>query len=553
MLITVFNDRPLNTVVAPEEMSDAAIHTVIYPQHNQLQAAEEHRRITLCQSARTTAPSLIDERWANSMITPEFIALDFLLSIALFLVVNVLGERGLSQTYHNDVFASRNSSTAMFNIGYRILAPVVGLMAIVLVMSYAIPDVDLRPTFGTIVFYWILRFIAWIARRNQLRSNFAMFIAQSITSIAICWLLYSVAIDDPIGSLMPQGSDISLEFAVLVLLVVFQALSQSSLFRKSDYTNQLMHSSEEFLYQFERDFAHHFTDRIKEDIVLRMILYAFALTENHYRPATYRRIERIATKLGLQRFGIAKTTGVMQVTSNGALSDEESVRLAIPMIESIYDEYLIKSNKLGLNATQFRGVAPKQANIIFSPLGYSYELEPMCNCVREDIASLYGKYSGSNLVRPVFFFNCARSFVQSEDYESGNRIVHVPYELAPDEYGKLPADAWCRIGKADGFACQSIKVECQILSGPRMQLPSLLATLRNDNRFDGSLCFLYCTTDLFVTLVRKDHAAFSALCDTAETFGTMPTTEFFYRPDITFSNTQSVIDGLLRRANQLNY
>lgn len=59
--------------------------------------------------------------------------------------------------------------------------------------------------------------------------------------------------------------------------------------------------------------------------------------EDYNRPAHVRAIERIAFP-----FGLSKTTGIMQQRCDRALSDEESVKLAVEYVSTMWDSYLRK-------------------------------------------------------------------------------------------------------------------------------------------------------------------------------------------------------------------
>ena len=277
-----------------------------------------------------------------------------------------------------------------------------------------------------------------------------MFISQAILSIGLCLYLFYTAMRDPIDNLLPQSSDISLEFVVIVLFVVLQMLSQSPVFRKENYYWRIHEECEKELYAFERNFGCLLPDRARQDVALRIIVYTIALTENHYRPKSHRRIERLLAKIGLQRFGIAKTTGLMQVTSDTILSDEESVRLAIPIIEEIYDRYLVTSNRFALKLQPYNNQDISNLLMLYRS-GYAYDLMFMIEAIGHDINAIYGKYSGSNLSNPRLFYECARDFVLHKEYEQGYGSVEVDYPIDAF-FGDIPADPWCRIERNQGFA-----------------------------------------------------------------------------------------------------
>ena len=432
-----------------------------------------------------------------------YIFFDAILSIVMVVSVNVFGSKGLPHSYENHINLD-NPSNSLFNIGYRVFGPIVALLVVALVAKIVWPDFDAPQTFWTICFYWLIRLFFWILNKNGLHTSFLMFICQASLSILICVYLYETAMEDPIGNLMPQSSDISFEFALIIIFVFLQALSQSAIFQKEEPFWKTNEKNEKMLFEFERNYYANLPMRFKQDIVLRILLYTIALTENHYRPKRIRNLERLAAKLGLKKFGFVKTTGLMQVKSEKVLTDQESVDEALPIIERIYDEYLQKSNNFMIDPNRPNTGVDADRLLLFGPTYYSYDLDIVIDHLRWDLSPIYGRYSGSNLSNPVRFFNSARNFVYYKEYEEGSRRVEVAHGI-PSRFSNLPISSWCRIGKEQGFASIENCRDAAVFSIMRsVDLSSLVEEMR-EHKLDKSIALLCGTIGRVVVIVKESN------------------------------------------------
>lgn len=433
-----------------------------------------------------------------------YIVIDIALGTALFFVVNALGQYGLSRLY-SDAYGYGNSTENLFNMGYRVLAPVVLLLVVLIAISFVNPGEDLSWTLPSIYVYWLERFVSRFILRNLQRGTVFLLIFQATVSIVVCHYMYTIAISDPVGELLPKSSDISIEFVALVLLVLFQIMAQSPYLRKRNYRGDLKANCEKFLFWFSEEFAELLPRRYQEDTVLKALLYSFALAEDHYRPKSVRRVETALFKMGLGKLGLVKTTGIMQVRADKALSDAESVERALLIIEEIYDEYLSKSSSSGIVAD----VRSRQSNapiLMWGKNSYSYQLQAMLGDAAQNVNGLYGKYNGSNLTKARFFFNCACEFIRDTQYEHANRTVVVHYRPKCAEYENLPAGEWARIGRGEGFACAG-DCHCKAYSIPSFNWRSSLDAFIADERLNGTFslaCQLGDNATILVSAFREE-------------------------------------------------
>lgn len=154
------------------------------------------------------------------------------LGIVTFFLINYLGGRHIQQSYQNDLFDDEFGKSTVFNIAFRIIAPVVVLTFFGLICSFA----GLRFEFSCLlisgVTYWGLRVLMWVIKHRTVRSNIAMVLAQAAVSLSLSSYLFEAIGKDPMQSLTPDVRDVSLEFSILAITVIFYILAESPLFRK---------------------------------------------------------------------------------------------------------------------------------------------------------------------------------------------------------------------------------------------------------------------------------------------------------------------------------
>ena len=370
-----------------------------------------------------------------------------LTSIVLFFLINGLGEFGLTKSYRTH-FSYNYSEVGVFNVGYRILAPAVLLSIFALLIWFCDSSFPINQLFLSILIYWAIRVIAWFSSYQRVQTNIWFVLVQAAISIGITAYIFFQCFQGDPGSLLPQPSDISIEFAIIALLVVFQMIVQSPLLRNKNAALSRREYLEKSLYEIKNLSSTSLSERFKEDIALRVFFYSIALLEDYYRPRSFRRLEYIGHKLHL-----CKTTGIMQVRSDKPLTDKESIEASFEIIEKIWDEYLLMSPALSvpLRMGDYRHSVTKPCILVYGADCYFYNLDEMMNALRKDMPALYGKYRGSSLIDTTAAFNAAEKFARSQCYETVSRRVSVRHRLLPSNITSTQETSFCRVGSKEGY------------------------------------------------------------------------------------------------------
>lgn len=337
------------------------------------------------------------------------------------------------------------------NVAYRILAPTICCQLPVFILAaicdaLSVPGPSLRylPT----LFYWLFLGVTKHAR-GKLRYRTLPFSFEALMS-----LLLSVAFDHFVidGYLGGQGLDvldtssIAFEFELALFGVVTFWIStffkryqikRSSVYSRvipsyvvpsySAFSYSSIDTGEARLFAYEREYGDLLPQRFSNDLLLRSVFFAIMAIEDGNRPEFIRTIERMAA-----HFHLAKTTGIMQQKSNAPLSDVDSVKLAIPYIERMWDQFLVE---FGRSAEGAGGDALR----IFMDY-YTYDYWTLSRAIRNHFAPFYGDYCGTRLLNANRVFCDVLEFEERQRYGLLPKTVSVTGSICAIELGWLSGE-----------------------------------------------------------------------------------------------------------------
>ncbi|MDR1088609.1 MAG: hypothetical protein LBL23_05000 [Coriobacteriales bacterium] len=322
----------------------------------------------------------------------------FIGAFLLFLIVNAVGPRMASQ--YRDILTDMNDSERSFNAIYRIVAPVVIWCLFASLLKLLGISIGVE-SFSVFIFYWIIR-LASLFLFNKIRRGYLLgFFWRVVASCLLGYYFTFNIISVDANLLIPETSDVVFQFWLVFALAIVSVVSRAGSQARYDFEKQF--------HEIRRLANGLLPKRFKEDFVLQALFYSFATIEDYYRPSPIRRMERLA-----HRFGLAETTGIMQVKSSRPLSDKESILASVPIIEDIWDDYLKKSKPVG----DLEHFTVKEGS-------YSYRFGELLNQVRVDFDSIHANYMGTVHFNGVNFFNNASFYIRCQDYISDESEVIV--------------------------------------------------------------------------------------------------------------------------------
>lgn len=339
-----------------------------------------------------------------------------------------------------------SDESGRLNVAYRILAPTICCQLPVFIVAaicnaFSVPGPSLRymPT----LFYWLFLGVIKHAR-GKLRYRTLPFSFEAFMS-----LLLSVAFDHFVidGYLGGQGLDVldtsSIAFEFELALFGVVTFWISTFFKRSRVRSYVIPSyvvpsysvfnyssidtGEARLFAYEREYGDLLPQRFSNDLLLRSVFFAIMAIEDGNRPEFIRTIERMAA-----HFHLANTTGIMQQKSETPLSDRDSVKLAIPYIESMWDQFLVE---FGRSAEGSGGDGLR----IFMGY-YTYDYLMLSRTIRNHFAPFYGDYCGTRLLNANHVFCDVLEFEERQRYGLLPKTVSATGSICATELGWLSGE-----------------------------------------------------------------------------------------------------------------
>ena len=181
------------------------------------------------------------------------------------------------------------------------------------------------------------------------------------------------------------------------------------------------------LFSYEREYGDLLPQRFSSDLLLRSVFFAIMAIEDGNRPEFIRTIERMAA-----HFHLAKTTGIMQQTSDAPLSDMDSVKLAIPYIERMWDQFLAEF------ARSAEGAGGDALRIF--KCYYTYDYCMLSRTIRNHFAPFYGDYCGTRLLNANRVFCDVLEFEERQHYGLLPKTVSATGSICAIELGWLSGE-----------------------------------------------------------------------------------------------------------------
>jgi len=246
------------------------------------------------------------------------IAAHIALALALFGVINWIGEHATDFGYASTTLFEEPNESLALNFFIRALVPAVTMVALsatTVAAGYAEFRVGI---YWIAIYYYALRAIYIFAMNMQRLVSWPRFVFHSVVGLTAAWLTYHSLIL-PNRSLLPNLDTAGNELWLAIFAFLYAVANKVTTCggpgdRRRNAFIQRSYTMAELRYGALID------DKISDD-KLKLITYAILIYKDYCRPPSIRTVERLC-------FWIKeRTTGVMQVTAPKSLTDEESVKL----------------------------------------------------------------------------------------------------------------------------------------------------------------------------------------------------------------------------------
>ncbi|MBY4798228.1 hypothetical protein K6V98_07700 [Collinsella sp. AGMB00827] len=367
------------------------------------------------------------------IITLAWLAVYLLIGASTILLVRFAGPVGLKDYVLEEYY---DSETSVYNVYYRIVAPalcctvlvaIIGLIAV----AFGIPAPTLQVL--PVIFYWL---IMWGMKlyRHSMQDPLA-FSLEVISSVGIAWAFSTFVTPRILARDLTFIDESNIAFQAELILFSFIVQIIASLMTRSRYRtyltaisadmkngakrNRAVDTSEQKLFQYEREYGTALPARYNQDPLLRCIFFSIMAIEDSNRPKSYRIVERIAC-----RFGLAHTTGIMQQKADRPLSDRESVELAAAYIGRMWDSFLLSYSKSS-------GEKRALVTLTFNSSWYKYNYPLLSEEVEGLFGFLYGDYCGTRLHNVSWIFHEVRLFWERNQYNLLPHTIIASWESSP--------------------------------------------------------------------------------------------------------------------------
>lgn len=257
-------------------------------------------------------------------------AMHVALALILFFLVNWVGKHAIDFGYvSTSLFEEPNESVAL-NFFIRALSPAV---FIILVSSAAVavdrPELRLG-IINVVPYYYALRaFVILMFNRHRLIS-WPRYIGHSILGIAFAALAYNYLIL-PNLSLIPDLETAGNELWLALIAFLYAVANKITLSGGPGARRRNTFVNSHYLAARAR-FGEQIDSKVSDEL-LKLVAYSVLVYEDYCRPPAIRTLERLAV------WKKRRTTGIMQVAADEALTDVESVNRGLDILLASWEKY----------------------------------------------------------------------------------------------------------------------------------------------------------------------------------------------------------------------
>lgn len=241
------------------------------------------------------------------------------LAIAMFFLINWLGRHSKPFGYMPlSLFAQVDVAPA-FNLTFRVLTPVVFLILVSAGLYWLNLDRLTHNIFLVAVFYFAFRLLFNGVMERWGLLNWSMVTIHLILTVSLSWLSYRYLIVER-SNLLPNFETISNELWLVIagfLYVLFNKIRWSSRGTEGRKLAYVLSRYAMYRKRYGGIIRGH-----TQNTKLEALVYAVIIMEAFNRPKLHRMFER-----ALFTIGLAKTLGIMQVTTDKPISDDRSIEL----------------------------------------------------------------------------------------------------------------------------------------------------------------------------------------------------------------------------------
>lgn len=255
-----------------------------------------------------------------------------ILAILLFFIINWIGRNSISVGYMQLSVVLETDTAPAFNFLFKVLSPVVYLILCVVLFQSVYLNVLVEKCYFIVIYYWAFRFVWNLVFNRWKLFDWVQLLLYWVSSIGITFWIYSNI--EKVDKILPDGKGLIDQMWILIIAFLYTLFNRikigeyRTIKRKDNYIRSRY---SKFKDKYGNIISPCFNNELYEAIV-----YAIMIYEDFNRPCLIRKIEDL-------RFFITRkphTLGIMQITTNRYINNEESVRLAIRKIARDINDFI---------------------------------------------------------------------------------------------------------------------------------------------------------------------------------------------------------------------
>lgn len=262
----------------------------------------------------------------------------FILAILLFYIVNWIGNHSFSLGYIQLSIFNQTDESPAFNFILRFGSPIVFIIIVSGVFYSLGWDWLVTDIYHVVIIYFVFRVLHNLISERFLLINWPYNIFIILSSTLSSYYLYRKLIVVK-TNLLPDFSNLANELWVIILIFLYTILNKVQISSENADARKAKYIKANFM-KFKERYGK-IIEKMTADADIQLLIYSILIYEAFNRPKYARMIESLVFPLEL-----SKTLGLMQVTTEKYITDEESVRLGAQMIIDSHQKHLDESKIL---------------------------------------------------------------------------------------------------------------------------------------------------------------------------------------------------------------
>jgi hypothetical protein len=239
------------------------------------------------------------------------------LALALFFLVNWIGKYAIDFGYSSTTLFEEPIESVALNFFLRAMSPAVFLIAVsAICVGFEHPEFRIG-IFWVSIYYYVLRAIVIFGFNRQRLVSWFRYGMHACFGITIAILAYRHLIL-PNMSLIPDLNQAGNELWLAIIAFLYAVANKINLPEGPGARRRNLFVKLHYEGAIKR-FGTTIDNRVHDDL-LKLITYSIIIYEDYARPKAFRFLENLVF------WKEVKTTGIMQVSSKVALSDDQSVK-----------------------------------------------------------------------------------------------------------------------------------------------------------------------------------------------------------------------------------